>query len=65
MVTEIVKRSVKVLIPSVCCFAAFAYIGWRLSRGNGEFRLDKGYKVDIVVKGPDGKIIPAVGRAPQ
>jgi len=36
-----------------------------MSQGSGEFRLDKGYKVDIIVKGPDGKIIPAIGRAPK
>lgn len=59
------KRSVKALIPSTCCFIALAYIGWRMSQGSGEFRLDKGYKVDIIVKGPDGKIIPAIGRAPK
>jgi len=60
-----VRRSLKAIIPSACCFAALAYIGWRLYRSGGEFRLAEGYKVEIVVKGPDGKIIPAVGRAHQ
>jgi hypothetical protein len=55
---------VKAIIPSACCFIVLAYIGWRIHR-SGEFRLDQGYKVDIVVKGPDGKIIPAVGLAPK
>lgn len=59
------KRSMKAFVTPVCCFAAFGYMGWRLSHSGGELRLDKGYKVDIVVKGPDGKVIPAIGRAPK
>jgi hypothetical protein len=60
-----VKCCVKAIIPSTCCFVALGYIGWHMSQGSGEFRLDKGYKVDIIAKGPDGKIIPAIGRAPK
>jgi hypothetical protein len=65
MVTEIVKRSLRAIVPCACCFAALVYIGWRISCGSGELRPGKDYKVDIVVKGPDGKVIPAVGRAPK
>lgn len=59
------KTSAKAAIPAVCVFIAFGYIAWQVSRVGGEFRLDRGYKVEIVVHGPDGTIIPAIGRAPR
>jgi len=56
---------VKATIPSVCCLLAFVCIAWQLYRGSGDLRLDQAYKVDIVVKGPDGAVIPIIGRAPR
>jgi len=61
----IVKTSAKAVVPTFCCFAVFAWLAWQIHGAGGEFRLDKGYKVEIVVHGPDGKIIPAIGRAPR
>ena len=60
-----VAGTVRASIPAACCFIAFAYITWQLSRGAGDLRLDRPYKVEIIVHGPDGKIIPIVGRAPR
>jgi hypothetical protein len=60
-----VKTSPKAVIPTVCLFAAFGYFAWQLRRGGGDFQLDKRYKVEIIVHGPDGRIIPAIGRAPR
>jgi len=67
MAVGIVRRYARVIIPTACCFTAFAYIGWHLARGGVDKDIDpeKNYKVDIVVRGPDGKIIPAIGRAPK
>ena len=59
------KTALKSIVPTVCGFAAFAYIAWQIHGSGGEIRLARGYKVEIVVHGPDGKIIPAIGRAPQ
>jgi hypothetical protein len=59
------KTPVKTLVPAACCFAAFGYIGWQIAHTGADFRLDRGYKVEIVVHGPDGTIIPAIGRAPR
>jgi len=61
----IVRTSPKAIVPVACCFAAFGYIGWQIAHAGGDFRLDRGYKVEIVVHGPDGKIIPAIGQAPK
>jgi hypothetical protein len=52
-------------VPVACCFAAFGYLGWRIARSEGDFRLDRSYRVEIVVYGSDGKIIPAIGPAPK
>jgi len=60
-----VKTSAKAAVPAVCGFAVFGYIAWQVSRAGGDFRLDREYKVEIVVHGPDGTIIPAIGRAPK
>ena len=58
-------RHVKAAIPAACCFAAFAYFGWQLSRGSADLRLDRPYKVEIIIKGSDGKVIPIIGQAPK
>jgi hypothetical protein len=58
-----VKASLKAFVPAFCCFAAFGYFAWKVHRGGGDFQLERGYKVEIVVHGPDGKVIPIVGRA--
>jgi hypothetical protein len=60
-----VKSSPKAVVPAVCFLGAFGYIAWQIRTSGGDFRLDKPYKVEIIVHGPDGKIIPAVGRAPR
>jgi hypothetical protein len=67
IIAESVKRYARVMIPCACCFAAFAYIGWHLWRGGVDKDIDpeKTNNVEIIVKGPDGKIIPAIGRAPK
>jgi hypothetical protein len=61
----IVKSSTKALVPAACCFVTFAYIAWQIAFATGELRLDQPFNVEIVVHGPDGKVIPAVGRAPK
>jgi hypothetical protein len=64
IMVPVLKTSPKALVPAVC-FAVFAYLAWQVHGVGGEFRLAKDYKVEIIVHGPDGKIIPALGRAPQ
>ena len=58
------KTLAKASLPTFC-FGAFAWLAWQIHGAGGEFRLERGYKVDIVVHGPDGKIIPAIGRVPR
>jgi hypothetical protein len=64
MEPEIVKTPVQIAVPAIC-FAAFGYLAWQVHRAGGDFHLDPGYKVEIIVHGPDGEIIPAIGRAPR
>ena len=55
----------KAAIPAALCFVSLLYCCWRVHRSRGDFDPDKGYKVEVVVHGPDGQIIPPIARAPR
>ena len=59
---EVVKSG----IPALICFVAFLYCCWMVYRSrNAYFPVDKSYKVEVTVHGPDGEIIKPIARAPR
>jgi hypothetical protein len=51
----------KATVLAYLCLAAQLYFCWALVRAkSGAAASDGGYKVEITVYGPDGKIIPAI-----
>jgi hypothetical protein len=53
----------KATVPACLCLAAQLYCCWVLVRAkSGTAANDGGYKVEITVYGPDGKVIPAIRR---
>jgi len=56
----------KSAIPAALCLAVFVYSCWNIRQAKKSyFPPGSHYNVQVVVKGPEGEVIPAVERAPQ
>jgi hypothetical protein len=53
----------KAIVPVLVCCLLLLYCCWDISRRSAGTYISHEYKVEITVTGPDGKIIPIVGRA--
>jgi hypothetical protein len=57
-------NSLKATVPVLVCCGVLLYCCWNIYRRNAGVYVSQEYNVEIIVRGPDGKIIPAVRRAP-
>ncbi len=58
-------NGLKTIVPVLVCWALLLYCCWDIFRRNRPAYVSQEYNVEITVTGPDGKIIPIVGRAPK
>ena len=58
-------NGLKATVPVLVCCGVLLYCCWSIHHRNAGVYVSQEYNVEIIVRGPDGKIIPAVRRAPQ
>jgi hypothetical protein len=54
----------KAIIPCFLALVVLLHCCWMIHRIRTDFLFDKKFRVEITVYGPDGNVIPAIGRAP-
>jgi hypothetical protein len=54
----------KAIVPCFLCLVVLLHCCWTIHRAQTDFLFNKKFHVEITVYGPDGNVIPAIGRAP-